>query len=307
MDIKYINNGNSLVESASTKELLKKEKYQELFGDRVFNICKLGGYYRFSCAEKGQIRIQTFADRVVDAYDWHTHKTSQISIPTDDCTIECYINEDWYQYIPKKELIKTNLPFLLIRDCWHWHSTERNEMLICDKDNQITAKVRTEKLTSNDLNSNTFRLLQIESIRQERILYLEDLDNYLNCISRIESRDECLIFQNKNGRYTRVILPRLVSIQKQELCFTFDELGQKAQLDGEEHFTIAQYIPRLVGFLEDYLVLEDKEHNKKKVLIPVQPIAKNMCFFSEKISLAKLTEEEEKEPLKRQKGHLSRV
>lgn len=94
-----------------------------------------------------------------------------------------------------------------------------------------------------------------------------------------------------NKKYTRVHVPRLHSLQKKELHFTFDELGQKAHLDGEKGFTIAQHIPRLVGHIENYLILEDIKRNKKKVLIPVQQIAQNKDFFSEKIYLDVLKEE----------------
>ncbi|MCL6756374.1 MAG: DUF3638 domain-containing protein [Candidatus Rhabdochlamydia oedothoracis] len=279
-----IANGSSLIESASTKELLSKQKYQDLFGDKAFTIHKLEGYYHFLCPEKGKIRIQIFEDK--------NDGTSRASIPTSDCSIERNINGIWYQYIPKTDLIKTKLPRVLVRDHLHWHSAERSEMLIFNTDNQLTAKVSTENASSEGSASDKFVLLQIESMQQERILCPEDpLKGCLVSLSKIESRDECLIFQDKNKQYTRVHVPRLHSLQKKELCFTFDELGQKAHLEGEKGFTIAQHIPALVGRIENYLVLEDTKRNKQKVLIPVQQIEQSKEFFSEKICLDLLTEE----------------
>lgn len=185
-----IANRDSLIESASIKELLSKERYQDLFGDKVFTIYKLEGYYRFSCPEKGEIRIQMFEDK--------KERTSQASIPTGGCSIECNINGHWYQYIPKTDLICTKLPRVLVRDQWHWHSAERSEMLIFNADNQLTAKVCTKNASSEGSASDKFVLLQIESMQKERILYPEDsLEGHLASLSKIESRDECLIFQDE--------------------------------------------------------------------------------------------------------------
>ncbi|KAG6559680.1 Protein of unknown function (DUF3638) [Candidatus Rhabdochlamydia oedothoracis] len=279
-----IANGSSLIESASTKELLSKQKYQDLFGDKAFTIHKLEGYYHFSCPEKGGIRIQIFEDK--------NDETSWVSTSTSDCSIERNIDGNWYQYIPKTDLIKTKLPRVLVRDHLHWHSAERSEMLIFNADNQLTAKVSTENASSEGSASGKFVLLQIESMQQERILCPEDpLEGCLVSLSKIESRDECLIFRDENEKYTRVHVPRLRSLQKKELCFTFDKSGQKAHLEGEKGFTIAQHIPKLVGCIENYLILEDTKRDKQKVLIPVQQIEQSKKFFSEKICLDLLKEE----------------
>ena len=273
-----IANSNGLIESASSKELLRNQKYQELFKDKIFSIYKSQGYYCFSCPEKGKIRVQMFENK-----NWETSIYG--------CSIECNIDGNWYQYISKSTLFNTKLPRVLLWDHWHWHSAERREMLIFNADNQFTAKVHVENENS-EASASKFVLLQIESIHKENILYPEDpLEGHLASLSKIESRDECLIFQDENRKYTRVHLPRLHSLQGKELYFTFDKLGQKAFLNGEKGFTIAQHIPGLLGRIGNYLVLEDTKRNKKKVLVPVRRTVQDRDFFPEEVCLDLLADE----------------
>ena len=258
-----IANRKGLIESASTKELRTFKDYRDLFEDRVFNIYKADGYYCFVCPEKGQIRI---------------YKEKRQG----DCRIECLIEKSWYQYIPETTLIQTKLPFVLIEGHWHWYSTERNEMLIISKKhNEVVAKVHIR----NYQNQGFLDLLQIENKQQERILYpTESLDPYIACVDRIELRDWMLIFQDAHKKYTHICFPRLHSLQEKQLKFIFTDSGQM-QLIGEQHFVIAQHIPRLIGHMENYLILEDKKHNKKKVLVPVQEMKESKHFSPESMAL----------------------
>ncbi|MEK7339654.1 MAG: hypothetical protein AABZ92_02940, partial [Verrucomicrobiota bacterium] len=144
-----IENTNGLIEGASTKELQKMRSYQDLFKDKIFDIYKSDGYYRFFCPEKGQIRI---------------HKQRY----EDDCVIESHIDNSWYQYVPEARLKNTKIPSVLVGDHWHWHSKQQNEMLIISKEhNQIIAKVRTIKGQAR-WNQDGFNLGKIESVQQEQ-------------------------------------------------------------------------------------------------------------------------------------------
>lgn len=258
-----IENEKGLVASASTKELQKRKNYQDLFKDKIFDIYKSGGYYCFFCPERGQIRIHEQMD-------------------ANDCNVEASIHGDWYQYVPESALIGTKLPCALIQGHWHWHSMQKKEMLIISKeDNQIVAKIGTIESVQY---FNGFYLLQIENLQKEQILYPTDpLESFLEEINKIESPHWRLIFQGENT--TRVCFPRLHSIQGEELQFVVEKSSQKAQLIQDKRFTIAKHIPGLIGHLDDYLILEDLERKKKKVLIPVQEIEQNNDFSPERICL----------------------
>lgn len=261
-----IANASGLIESASTKELQKTKSYQELFKDKIFDIYKADGYYCFFCPEKGQIRI-------------HKEKYK------DDCAVEASINGNWYRYVPESTIIPTTLPCALIENHWHWHSIKLNEMLISSKEhNQMVAKVHVKKSDQSCYYHDQFDLLKIENLQQERILYPTDpLELPLIAINRIEDPNWRLIFQGEHQ--TRICFPRLHSLQGEKLEFIFEHSEKKTQFIKNKHFIIVKHIPGLIGYVENYLVLEDVKHKKKKVLIPVQEIKKNEDLSPERICL----------------------
>ncbi|PWU13277.1 MAG: hypothetical protein C5B45_06330 [Chlamydiae bacterium] len=254
-----IENSKGLVESASSKRLQQAKEYQDLFADKVFDIYKSEGYYRFFCEEKGEIRI-------------HTHE--------EECDIESHIDGSWYRYIPESALIETKLPVALIEGHWHWHSIQHNEMRIISKKNhQVVAKVRT-----TDKGNNRCTLLEMKNLQQEQILYpTEELDSLLSAIHRIESPDWCLVYRDRDQRFTRMHFPRLYSTEGEKLEFILAQA--EARFAKDQHFILMQPMPGLMGFLDNYLVLEDVKRQKKKVLVPVQEVKKSQHFSPEGISL----------------------
>ncbi|MBN4066510.1 DUF3638 domain-containing protein [Simkania negevensis] len=242
--------------------------YLRLFGKEQFTYHTSGDTYYFQSSQLGSMRIIGQRENYSFKYSLQMEREGI-----------------WYQYVAptptnenfNQEFLPDTIPHFLKADHAFWLSSDSNKP-------SLITNLKTGKVAYLAYSDGRIIPAKDEKKPREEQRYLclyqqkNDPKSYDFGPLTYFERDEYTAIWHKeedpNARVTEIIFPRYLSLNEKELTFVADEKGEAVWTDNRQYLLSTNQKRGLFGNLNNYLLLEEKEGRKQKLLLPLQKFLK---------------------------------